>query len=72
MFHTEVKKRAEKAKKVAEKYRLPFVEMQSVMDKACELADSTYWLADGVHPTAMGHQLLKREWMKAFEQIDRG
>ena len=72
VFRTEVKKRAEKAKKVAEKYGLPFVEMQSVMDKACELADNAYWLADGVHPTAMGHQLLKREWMKAFEQLDRG
>lgn len=68
VFSTEVKKRAEKARKVAEKYGLPFVEMQCVMDKASELADTSYWLMDGVHPTAMGHQLLKREWMKAFEQ----
>ena len=72
VFHTEVKKRAEKARKVAEKYDLPFVEMQCVMDRASELADASYWLMDGVHPTAMGHQLLKREWMKAFEQMERG
>jgi len=72
VFHTEVKKRAEKARKVAEKYGLPFVEMQCVMDRASELTDASYWLMDGVHPTAMGHQLLKREWMKAFEQMERG
>lgn len=27
-----------------------------------------YWLYDGVHPTAMGHELITREWIKAFRQ----
>ena len=69
VFNTEVRKRAEKAKKVAEKYNLTFVELQNVFDKATEIIDDTYWLVDGVHPTAMGHQLIKREWMKAFEKM---
>lgn len=68
VFDTEVRKRAEKAKKVAEKYNLAFVELQNVFDKAAEIKECTYWLIDGVHPTAMGHELLKREWMKAFEK----
>ena len=68
MFYAEVRKRAEKAKKVAEKYNLTFVELQSVFDKVAEIEECTYWLIDGVHPTAMGHELLKREWMKAFEK----
>lgn len=68
VFYAEVRKRAEKAKKVAEKYNLTFVELQSVFDKATEIKEGTYWLRDGVHPTAMGHELLKREWMKAFEK----
>ena len=68
VFYAEVRKRAEKAKKVAEKYNLTFVELQSVFDKVAEIEECTYWLIDGVHPTAMGHELLKREWMKAFEK----
>ena len=69
VFYTEVRKRAEKAKKVAEKYNLTFVELQSIFDKATEIKEDTYWLKDGVHPTEMGHELLKREWMKAFVKM---
>ena len=68
-LHTEETKRAEKAKKVAEKYNLTFVELQSIFDKATEIKEDTYWLKDGVHPTEMGHELLKREWMKAFVKM---
>jgi len=67
IFNFEVKKRAEKAKKVAEKYDLIFVPLQDKFDEAATKAENTYWLEDGVHPTAMGHELIKREWMKAFE-----
>ena len=69
MLNTEVKKRAEKAKKVAEKYNLTFVELQNVFNKAAEVKEGTYWLKDGIHPTAMGHELIRREWMKAFEKM---
>ena len=69
VFYTEVRERAKKAKRVAEKYNLTFVELQNVFDKASEIKESTYWLRDGVHPTEMGHELLKREWMKGFEKI---
>jgi len=68
VFNVEVRKRAEKAKKVAEKYDLTFIELQKLMDHAAEVIEETYWLIDGVHPTAIGHELLKREWMKAFEK----
>ncbi len=69
VFNAEVRKRAQKAKKVAEKYNLHFVAIQSVLDKSAEIIDDTYWLADGVHPTAMGHELLKREWIQEFKKI---
>ena len=69
IFNTEVKKRAEKAKKVAEKYNLKFITLQDKLDEAVKSAENTYWLGDGVHPTAMGHQLIKREWIKAFNEI---
>lgn len=27
------------------------------------------WIRDGVHPSTMGHELIKREWMKAFQML---
>ena len=68
-FSTEVPKRAAMAKKVAEKYGIPFVPLQAGFDKLCESAPADYWLIDGVHPTAMGHQFIKNEWMKAFAKL---
>ena len=68
-FNSEVKKRATAAKRIAEKYGLPFITLQDKLDNACKSAEASYWLADGVHPTAMGHCLIKDEWMKTFEEI---
>ncbi len=67
MFSSEVRKRAQKARKVAEMYQLPFVPLQEKFDEAAQQAENTYWLTDGVHPTAMGHELIKREWLKCFK-----
>lgn len=68
-FRTETDKRAEKAKKIAEKFNLKFVPLQSKFDDAERLADSSYWLWDGVHPNYPGHEIIKREWIKAFKEI---
>ncbi len=68
-FRTETDKRAEKAKKIAEKFNLKFVPLQSKFDEAERLADSSYWLWDGVHPNYPGHEIIKREWIKAFKEI---
>ncbi len=66
-FSREVPLRAEATRRVAEKHGLIFVPLQSVFEAACKVADSTYWLMDGVHPTTAGHELIAREWLKAFE-----
>ncbi len=66
VFRTEVEKRGEKARKIAEKYQLVYVPLQKKFDDVATLTENTYWLRDGVHPTTMGHELIKREWMKAF------
>jgi len=67
-FSSEVKKRAEKAKAVAEKYNLIFVPLQQAFDEAAETTETTYWSLDGVHPTAMGHEIIKREWLRGFKE----
>ena len=69
IFSSEVKKRAEKAKAVAEKYNLTYVPLQEKFDEAAQDAENSYWLFDGAHPTTMGHELIKREWLKAFESL---
>jgi len=69
IFNSEVKKRAEKAKEVAEKYNIPFISLQDDFNKASQNAANAYWLSDGVHPTPMGHELIKRKWLAKFEEI---
>lgn len=69
VFSSEVKKRAEKAKKVAEKYNLTFIPLQDKFNEAARTVENAYWLYDGVHPTPMGHELIKREWLKAFSNL---
>lgn len=68
-FSTEVPKRAAMAKKVAEKYGLTFIPLQAGFDALAEKAEPSYWLADGVHPTAMGHRYIMGEWMKAYKSL---
>ena len=57
----EVRLRAKSARFVAEKYGLKFIPLQETFDKLCEVCEPTYWLSDGVHPTAAGHELIARK-----------
>ena len=69
IFSREVPLRARAAERVAKKHGATFVPLQKAFDEACKLAGADWWLADGVHPTAAGHELITREWLKAFETI---
>ncbi|MBQ2817371.1 MAG: SGNH/GDSL hydrolase family protein [Clostridia bacterium] len=68
-FRTEVPLRADAAKRIAQKHSLSFIPLQEKLNEALKLAPASYWLADGVHPTAMGHQLIMNEWFKAFNNL---
>ncbi len=63
-FLADVKLHAQAAKNVSEKYDLTFIPLQEKFDEASKLMPSTYWAADGVHPTAAGHALIKEELIK--------
>lgn len=71
IFRSEVEKRAAAAKRVAESYGLPFVPLQERFNAAAKTAEPAYWLMDGVHPTAMGHDLIKRAWLEAFAKLEK-
>ena len=66
-FKNGVAEKAAAAKRVAEQNGLEFISLQDKLDKACEKAPANYWLFDGVHPSAAGHELIAREWIKQFE-----
>ncbi len=64
----EVALRGAAARRIAEKHGLEFIALQKRFDEALQLAPEHYWLRDGVHPTAAGHELIAREWIKQFQQ----
>lgn len=68
-FARETRLRAEAARRVAEKHGALFVPLQAVFDEACGRAEAECWLRDGVHPTAAGHELIAREWVRAFSKM---
>ena len=68
-FNAEVKKRANMARKIAEKYNLPYVPLQEGFDELSKTIQESYWLEDGVHPTAMGHEYIKTQWIETFRTL---
>lgn len=68
LFDTGAKKNAQIARRLAEKHGAAFVELQSKFDEM-DAAHPGIWTGDGVHPTAFGHELIKREWLKAFKTL---
>lgn len=69
IFKKDVSEKAAVAKKMAEKYGLPFVDLQEAFDKACNIAPADHWTADGVHPYGCGHEIIARLWVEAFEKM---
>jgi lysophospholipase L1-like esterase len=68
-FRRETELRAAASRRIAEKYSLGFLPLQEVFDKACEKAEPSYWLTDGVHPTEAGHALITDLWIKKFDEM---
>lgn len=69
LFRSEVEKRAEIARRIAEKYGFPFVDLQKKFDEALERGPMEAVTQDGVHPTSGGVELIKRAWLEAFETM---
>ena len=69
-FNSEVQKRAKMSEKIAQKYNLPYIKLQEGFNELSKNTENSYWLADGVHPTAMGHEYIKQEWIKAFKAMN--
>jgi len=57
-------------RELAEKYQAIFVPLQQLFNEACERAEASFWIYDGVHPTAAGHQLIADQWLAIVKQYD--
>lgn len=55
-------------KQLAEQFDAVHVPLQEAFNAAVNRADAAYWLWDGVHPTAAGHNLVAGEWLKVVEE----
>lgn len=68
-FRSETLLRAKSVKEVAEKYNLSFVPLQNKFDELSKSTETTYWLADGVHPTAAGHGVISKALCEEFDKM---
>ncbi len=57
-------------KAVAEKHGIKFVDLGKILDEEAEKHTAKALTGDGVHPTEKGHEIIKREWLKAFNELD--
>ena len=56
--------------RLAKKHGAEFVPLQKIFTELEATAPCEgYWLWDGVHPTSAGHNIIKQEWLKAFERM---
>ncbi len=58
-------------KRIAKDYNavyLPFDELFAKLIAKTPETQSTYWIWDGVHPTAAGHQRMAKMWIKAVDK----
>ncbi len=55
-------------RELAEQYGAVFVPLQEAFDRAAERAEPTYWIWDGVHPTAAGHQVIAKQWLAVVQE----
>ena len=68
-FRMDLEAHAKVAEKIADRFNLKFVPLMEKFDQATKLAPPEYWLYDGVHPTSVGHEIIKREYLKAFKEL---
>ncbi|MBD8841204.1 MULTISPECIES: SGNH/GDSL hydrolase family protein [unclassified Paenibacillus] len=55
------------AQGLAEEFGAVWVPLQQTFNDALKQADAAYWLWDGVHPTAAGHELIARQWLSVVQ-----
>jgi lysophospholipase L1-like esterase len=59
------------ARSIAEEYNAVLIPFQKVFDDALKIAPTSYWAADGVHPSFAGSYLMATAWLAGFKKLYR-
>ena len=70
LFREGVSQVAAIEKAAAEKHGMKFVDLGKILDEEAKVHTAKALTGDGVHPTEKGHEVIKREWMKAFNELE--
>ena len=65
----DVSLRGEFTRKLADEFHAVFLPCQAILNEALKKAPPEHWLADGVHPTPAGHQLIADHWLEAAKPL---
>lgn len=63
-WHPLTEERATIVRKIASDFNAVLLDYPRVFEEAQKRAPIDYWIWDGIHPTAFGHELMAREWIK--------
>jgi lysophospholipase L1-like esterase len=63
-MNRETSVRAEVVRKLAEEFDAVLVDYPDMFARASKIAPVKHWVWDGCHPSAYGHELMAREWIK--------
>jgi acyl-CoA thioesterase I len=65
----DINQRRDVVRRMAREFDAVLIPYQDIFNAALKRAPAQYWLADGVHPTYAGHQLMADAWLKATDKI---
>jgi lysophospholipase L1-like esterase len=71
LWKGEVDQRSESIRTLAKAHGASLLELQPLLDRAVTTSPAHFWMPDGVHPSAAGHQLLADEWMRVAKAMGK-
>lgn len=57
-------------RKLSREFKAVFVPLDGLFAQVSTIKEPSYWLYDGVHPTAAGHALIAKAWLKAIKMVN--
>jgi len=72
LWNGEVSLRTSMIRDLARRHDTELLEFQPLFDRASQLAPASFWMPDGVHPSAAGHQIMADEWLRKVSRESSG
>jgi lysophospholipase L1-like esterase len=69
LWSSEVTLRVEMIRRLAATHGCALLEFQPLFDQVSSTTPPSYWMPDGVHPSAAGHQIMADAWMRTASSL---